>query len=119
VGSLVPAYAWARQDAWEQQAPAYLLALWRDAVLSLGRAYRDSGEYAAAVKVYATLLDQDPQLDNAQQGLLLAAAGTGDPAGLETAWERVRTAWDGDPPDDLHDLYDKLRREVAARGTSR
>jgi hypothetical protein len=119
VGSVVPAYGWARQDAWERDAPAFLLALWRDAVLSLARAYRDSGQHPAAVNVYGMLLDQDPQLANAQQGLLLAAAGTDDPARLEAAWRRVRVAWDGDVPDDVRELHEELRREVAAHGTSR
>jgi hypothetical protein len=52
------------------------------------------------------VLDQDPQLDNAQQGLLLAA-GTGELARLEGAWE-----WD--TQDALRELYEQLRREVAA-----
>jgi len=51
---------------------------------------------------------------------LLAAAGIGDTAGLEAAWERVRSAWDGDVPDDLQDLRERLQREVAMlRGAGR
>jgi hypothetical protein len=111
----VPVYDWARQDAWERAAPARLLALWREAALSVARTYRDRGQRAAAMEVYITLLEHDPQLANAQQGLLLAAAGMGDGARLEAAWARVRAAWEGDVPDDLRALYERLGRELAAR----
>jgi hypothetical protein len=118
-GCFVPAYAWARQDVWERDAPARLLALWWDAALSLARAFRDGGQHAAAASVYSALLDSDPQIANAQQGLLRATAGTGDQARLQAARQRVRAVWDGDVPDDLHELHEQLLREVATRRTSR
>ena len=84
------------------------------ACLRLARAYRDAGRHAAAGDIYAELLEASPLQTNAQEGLLLATAEAGDLAGLEAAWERVRTIWDGDPPKDLRELYEGLRREVAA-----
>src|SRR5207247_1030984 len=65
LGSAVPAYDWAREDAWERDAPAYLAALWQKTVLSLARAHGDAGQHAAAMHLYATLLDQDPLHRNA------------------------------------------------------
>jgi hypothetical protein len=64
--------------------------------------------------VYAELLEAIPLQTNAQQGLLLATAEAGDLAGLQAAWEQVRTTWDEDPPNDLRELYERLQREVAA-----
>ncbi len=109
----MPIFGWLQQMEWEQDAPAELRRLWRDTALRLARAYRDLGRHAAAREVYAELLEASPLQTNAQQGLLLATAESGDPAGLEAAWERVRTAWDEDPPSDLRELYERLRREVA------
>jgi len=63
--------------------------------------------------LYTTLLDQDPLHRNAQEGLLLAAAGAADPSGLEVAWARLRTTWEGEVPDDLRELHDRLQREIA------
>jgi tetratricopeptide (TPR) repeat protein len=114
VGRSVPIFAWLQQLEWEQDAPAELRRLWRDTALRLARAYRDAGRHAAARDVYAELLEASPLQTNAQEGLLLAMAEAGDLGGLEAAWERVRGAWDKDPPDDLRELYEGLRREVAA-----
>jgi hypothetical protein len=110
----VAAYEWARQDAWERDAPAYLVALWQKVALVLARAYSDAGQHAAAEHLYATLLDRDPLHRNAQEGLLLAAARSADSAELEAAWARVRTAWEGEAPMELNELHDRLQRELAS-----
>ena len=111
------AYGWARQDAWERDTPAYLVALWKKVALVLARAYSDAGQDAAVAHLYATLLDRDPLHRNAQEGLLLAAARSADPSELTAAWARVRTAWEDEVPDELDDLHKRLQRELS--GTRR
>jgi hypothetical protein len=109
----VVAYEWARQDAWEREAPAYLVALWQKVGLVLARAHGDAGQHAAAAHLYATLLDRDPLQRNAQEGLLLAAAGSAEPSEVEAAWARIRAAWEGEVPAELDDLHKRLQRELA------
>jgi two-component SAPR family response regulator len=113
-GGGVAAYEWARQDAWERDAPAYLVALWQKVTFVLARAYGDAGQHAAAEHLYATLLDRDPLHRNAQEGLLLAAARSAEPSELEAAWARVGRAWEGQVPTELSELDERLRRELAS-----
>jgi len=54
LGGTVPAHDWARQGAWERDAPPYLVALWQMAALSLACAHGDAGHRAAAMHLYAT-----------------------------------------------------------------
>jgi hypothetical protein len=117
----VVAYEWARHDAWEREAPAYLVALWQKVALVLARAHCDAGQHAAAAHLYATLLDRDPLHRNAQEGLLLAAARSTEPSDLEAAWARVRTIWEGEVPKELEEWYERVQRELAGarRATSR
>jgi nucleoid-associated protein YgaU len=109
----VVAYAWARQDAWERDAPAYLVALWQKVALTLARVHSDAGQHAAAAHLFGTVLDRDPLHRNAQEGLLLAAARSAEPSELEAAWARVRKAWEDEVPIELDELHERLQREVA------
>ena len=88
------------------------MALWQKVALALARAHRDAGQHAAAAHLYATLLDRDPLHRNAQEGLLLAAARSAEPAELQAAWARVRTAWQGEVPMELDELHERLQREL-------
>jgi tetratricopeptide (TPR) repeat protein len=112
VGRSVPVFRWLQQEEWEQDAPAQLRRLWRDTALRLARAYRDLGRHADARDVYAELLESSPLQANAQEGLLLATAEAGDPAGLEAAWKRVLAVWGGDLPEDLRELHQRLQLDV-------
>jgi hypothetical protein len=55
----------------------------------LGRAYRDAARHQEALRVYDHLLGEDPLDVRVREGLLTAAAGTGDVVQLERAWQQV------------------------------
>jgi hypothetical protein len=82
----------------------------------LGRAYRDGGRYDAAVVVYGQLLGEVPHDRRVQEGLLLAARGTGDCTQLNQVWQQVRASVDGDTDIELRSMYERLMSET--RGTS-
>src|SRR5438477_7878132 len=80
---------------------------------TLGRAYRDAGQHAAAMSVYSEVLTDNPLDRRAQEGLLAAAAGTGDATHLADGWQQVCASLDGDVDIELRELYERLRREIS------
>jgi hypothetical protein len=85
VGRTIEIYRWLDLTHWERAA-ARLEALWREAAVVLGRAYRDGGCYDAAMVLYGQLLGEAPHDRRVQEGLLLAARGTGDRAQVTQVW---------------------------------
>jgi hypothetical protein len=69
------------------------------------------------LEVYAEMLGQDPLDRRAHEGLLMAAAGTGDPAQLGAVWQQVCACVGAEIDVDLQALYERLVREVS-RGLS-
>jgi DNA-binding SARP family transcriptional activator len=112
-GPKVEFFRWLGQPHWER-ASGRLEALCRDAGVLLARAYRDAGRFEEALERYDELLGEDPLDRRAEEGLLLAAAGTRDIVRLEQAWQQVCACRGGDDDADARALYEKLRREVSA-----
>jgi hypothetical protein len=96
VARKIEMYRWLDLDHWERAA-GRLEALGRAAALLLGRAYREAGCCDRAMVVYGQLLCEVPHDQRVQEGLLLAAAGTGDAAQLSQVWQQVLASVDGDP----------------------
>ena len=51
-----------------------------------------------------------------REGLLMAAAGTGDAVQLERAWQQVCACIGGEDDTELRALYERLRRDVHSVG---
>ena len=85
---------------------------------ALARAYRDAGRYADALTVYARLLNDDPLDRHVHEGLLLAAAGTGDPVHVREAWEQICVCTGDEPDPETRGLYERLAREMGHAPTS-
>jgi DNA-binding SARP family transcriptional activator len=81
----------------------------------LARAYRESGRHEEALVLYARLLGEDPLDRRAREGLLLAAAGTGDRAQLEESWQQICVCLGGEGDPDMRGLYERLLHEVRER----
>jgi hypothetical protein len=80
----------------------------------LGRAYRDGGRFDAAMVLYGQLLGEVPHDRRVQEGLLLAARGTGDCTQLSQVWQQVRAYLDGEADIELHSMYERLMSETRA-----
>jgi hypothetical protein len=111
-------YRWLTESHWERAARR-LEALGRDAGAVLARAYRDAGRHADARAVYGHLLSEDPLDRRAQEGLLAAAAGTGDVAQLHDAWQQLCACLDGEDDAELLAQYERLVRELGAGAAGR
>jgi len=106
-------YRWLDLPHWERAA-GRLEALGREAAVQLGRAYRDGGRYDAAMVLYGHLLGEVPHDRRVQEGLLLAARGTGDCTQLSQVWQQVRAYLDGETDIELHSMYERLMSETGA-----
>jgi hypothetical protein len=120
VGRTIEIYGWLDLTHLERAA-GRLEALGREAAVLLGRAYRDGGRYDAAVVVYGQLLGEVPHDRRVQEGLLLAARGTGDRTQLSQVWQQVRASVDGDTDIELRSMCERLMSETrgAAAGSGR
>src|SRR5213596_2406834 len=96
---------WLDLPHWERAA-GRLEALGREAAVQLGRAYRDAGRCDAAMVLYGQLLGEVPHDRRVQEGLLLAARGTGDCTQLSQVWQQVRAYLDGETDIELHSMYE-------------
>ena len=103
VGRTIEIYRWLDLPHWERAA-GRLEALGREAAVQLGRAYRDGGRYDAAMVLYGQLLGEVPHDRRVQEGLLLAARGTGDCTQLSQVWQQVRAYLDGETDIELHSM---------------
>jgi DNA-binding SARP family transcriptional activator len=117
VGRTIEIYRWLDLPHWERAA-GRLEALGREAAVQLGRAYRDGGRYDAAMVLYGQLLGEVPHDRRVQEGLLLAARGTGDCTQLSQVWQQVRAYLDGDTDIELHSMYERLMSETRAAGAA-
>ena len=115
VGRTIEIYRWLDLPHWERAA-GRLEALGREAAVQLGRAYRDGGRYDAAMVLYGQLLGEVPHDRRVQEGLLLAARGTGDSAQLSQVWQQVRAYLDGETDIELHSMYERLMSETRTAG---
>ncbi len=110
-------YRWLAEPHWERAARR-LEALGREAAGLVARAYRDAGRHEEALAIYASLLGEDPLDPRAQEGLLAAAAGTGDAARLHDAWEQVCVCLGGDDDPEVRSHYEQLVRGMERRPVS-
>src|SRR6266702_5596 len=117
VGRTIEIYRWLDLPHWERAA-GRLEALGREAAVQLGRAYRDGGRYDAAMVLYGQLLGEVPHDRRVQEGLLLAARGTGDCTQLSQVWQQVRAYLDGETDIELHSMYERLMSETRAVGAA-
>jgi DNA-binding SARP family transcriptional activator len=117
VGRTFEIYRWLDLPHWERAA-GRLEALGREAAVQLGRAYRDGGRYDAAMVLYGQLLGEVPHDRRVQEGLLLAARGTGDCTQLSQVWQQVRAYLDGETDIELHSMYERLMSETRAVGAA-
>ena len=78
----------------------------------LARACRDSGRHEVALSLYAQLLGEDPLDRRAREGLLIAAAGTGDPAQLAESWQQICVCLGGEGDPEIRGLYERLKHEI-------
>ena len=85
----------------------------------LGRAYRDAGRHEDALGVYDQLIGEDPPDLRVREGLLMAAAGTGDAVQLERAWQQVCACAGGEDDTDIRSLYDRLLRDMKSASNGR
>src|SRR6266508_3831236 len=115
-GPKVQLYRWLGEPHWERAAKR-LEALGREAAMLLARAYRDAGRHDEALALYDQLLGEDPLDRRASEGLLIAAAGTGDVVQLEQAWQQVCACLCGEGDADARSLYEQVRREVNGEGS--
>ena len=109
-GPRVEFYRWLGEPHWERAARR-LDALGRESAMLVARAYREAGRHEEALAIYDELLSEDPLDRRAREGLLIAAAGTGDMVRLQQAWQQVCACLGGED-DAARMLYDRLRREV-------
>ena len=112
-GPKVEFFRWLGQQHWERAA-GRLEALGLDAAMLLARAYRDAARYEDALSRYDELLCEEPLDRRAQEGLLIAAAGTRDVVRLEQAWQQVCACLGGDCDSDVRALYERLKRELSS-----
>jgi hypothetical protein len=116
VGPKVEFYRWLAEAHWER-AGRRLEALGRDAAMLLGRAYRDARRHEEALALYRQLLGDGPVDRRVHEGLLAAAAGTGDVVQLHQAWQQVCVCLGGDGDSDVRAFYEGLRREMERAGS--
>jgi hypothetical protein len=117
-GPKIELYRWLGEPHWERAA-SRLQALGREAAMVLGRAYRDAGRHDDALAVYDQLIGEDPPDLRVREGLLMAAAGTGDAVQLERAWQQVCACTGGEDDTEMRSLYDRLLRDVKSVGNGR
>jgi hypothetical protein len=80
-------------------------------------AYRLSSPQGA-VRVYGQLLSEVPHDQRVQEGLQLAAAGTGDATQLSQVWQQVLAFVDGYPDIEVRALFQRVSSEVRGRRLS-
>jgi hypothetical protein len=114
-GPKIELYRWLAEPHWERAARR-LEALAREAAMVLGRAYRDAGRHEDALALYDQLIGQDPPDLRVREGLLMAAAGTGDAVQLERTWQQVCACAGGEDDTEMRSLYDRLMSEVKSVG---
>jgi hypothetical protein len=114
-GPKIELYRWLAEPHWERAARR-LEALAREAAMVLGRAYRDADRHEDALAVYDQLIGRDPPDLRVREGLLMAAAGTGDAVQLERAWQQVCACTGGEDDTEMRSLYDRLLRDVRNAG---
>jgi hypothetical protein len=68
--------------------------------------------------LYGQLLGEVPHDRRVQEGLLLAARGTGDCTQLSQVWQQVRAYNDGEIDIELHSMYERLMSETRAVGAA-
>ena len=73
---------------------------------------------SAAMLLYGQLLGEVPHDRRVQEGLLLAARGTGDCTQLSQVWQQVRAYLDGETDIELHSMYERLMSETRAVGAA-
>jgi len=115
VGPKVEFYRWLGEPHWERAARR-LEALANDASMLLARVYRDAGRHEEAVVLYSELMGDLPLDRRVHEGLLVAAASTGDIAQLHHAWEQVCTCQGGEPDTEVRTLHERLVRETERSG---
>jgi hypothetical protein len=112
-GPKIERYRWLGEPQWERAA-SRLEALGRDSAMVLGRAYREAGRHEDALAVYDQLIGEDTPDLRVREGLLMAAAGTGDAVQLERAWQQVCACIGGEDDTEMRSLYDRLLRDVTS-----
>jgi hypothetical protein len=111
IGKKIELYRWLAEEHWER-ASGRLEAFGREMMGLLARAYRDAGRNEDALLMYAQLFAEDPLDRGAHEGLLLAAAGTGDVAQLHEAWQQICVCLGGEGDLEIRGLYERLLREL-------
>jgi len=111
IGKKIELYRWLAEPHWER-ASGRLEALSREIMGLLARAYCDTGRHADALVMYAQLFADDPVDRGAHEGLLVAAAGTGDAAQLHEAWQQICVCLGGEGDLETRGLYERLVREL-------
>src|ERR1700687_2718754 len=76
------------------------------------RPYCAAGQHADALAMYARVFADDPLDRGAHEGLLVAAAGTGDAAQLHEAWQQICVCLGGEDDLETRGLYERLAREL-------
>jgi hypothetical protein len=117
-GPKIELYRWLAEPDWERAA-SRLAALGLESAIVLGRAYRDAGRHEDALGVYDRLIGEDPPDRRVREGLLMAAAGTGDAVQLERAWQQVCACAGGEDDTDMRSLYDRLLRDMKSASNGR
>jgi tetratricopeptide (TPR) repeat protein len=117
VGRKIELYRWLGEPQWERAARR-LEALGREVTGLLARAYRDAGRHDEALALYAQLLGEDPLDRRAREGLLIAAAGTGDVAQVHEAWQQICVCLGGEADRDIRALYEGLLKEMQRRSAA-
>ena len=111
IGKKIELYRWLAEPHWER-ASRRLEALSREVMGLLARAYCDAGQHADALAMYARVFADDPLDRGAHEGLLVAAAGTGDAAQLHEAWQQICVCLGGEGDLETRSLYERLVREL-------
>jgi len=111
IGKKIELYRWLAEPHWER-ASRRLEALSREVMGLLARAYCDAGQHADALAMYARVFADDPLERGAHEGLLVAAAGTGDAAQLHEAWQQICVCLGGEGDLETRSLYERLVREL-------
>ncbi|MGI9145971.1 MAG: hypothetical protein ACR2IK_05400, partial [Chloroflexota bacterium] len=114
IGRKIELYRWLAEPHWER-ATRRLRPLGRDVMGLLARAYRDAGRHADALVLYAQLLGEDAHDRRTYEGLLIAAAGTGDMAQLQEAWQQICVCLGDEADAEIRGLYEGLIREMGHR----
>jgi len=117
IGRKIELYRWLSEPKWER-ATRRLEPLGRDVMGLLARAYRDAGRHADALVLYAQLLGEDAHDRRTYEGLLIAAAGTGDIAQLQEAWQQICMCLGDEADAEIRGLYQGLIREMEHRPTA-